>query len=140
MAAYIYTAAGMGESTTDLAWDGQALIFENGDLLAEAERFSTEEELIACDIDLDRLVSDRASTSSYGDSIHDFRDRLVSMRRIELELGVSVGSAAPLRRHVERFPYVPANLQVRNERCEEVYNIQVRGLEPACRRPESRGS
>ena len=129
MAAYIYTAAGMGESTTDLAWDGQALIFENGDLLAEAERFSTEEELIACDIDLDRLVSDRASTSSYGDSIHDFRDRLVSMRRIELELGVSVGSAAPLRRHVERFPYVPANPQVRNERCEEVYNIQVRGLE-----------
>ena len=76
IAAYLYTAAGMGESTTDLAWDGQALIYENGDLLAEAERFSIDEQLIACDIDLDRLVSDRASTSSYGDSIHDHRAHL----------------------------------------------------------------
>jgi NAD+ synthase (glutamine-hydrolysing) len=129
IAAYLYTAAGMGESTTDLAWDGQALIFENGDLLAQAERFSTDEQLIACDIDLDRLVSDRASTSSYGDSIHDFRDRLASMRRVELELGFSSGAPVPLRRTVERFPYVPADPVSRNERCEEVYNIQVRGLE-----------
>ena len=129
MAAYVYTAAGMGESTTDVAWDGQAIIFENGDMLAEAERFSTDEQLIACDVDLDRLVSDRASTSSYGDSIHDYRDRLASMRRIELELGVFSGPPVPLRRRIERFPYVPADPQVRNERCEEVYNIQVRGLE-----------
>jgi NAD+ synthase (glutamine-hydrolysing) len=129
MAAYVYTAAGMGESTTDVAWDGQAIIYENGDMLAEAERFSTDEQLIACDVDLDRLVSDRASTSSYGDSIHDYRDRLASMRRIELELGIFNGPPVPLRRRIERFPYVPANPHVRNERCEEVYNIQVRGLE-----------
>jgi NAD+ synthase (glutamine-hydrolysing) len=129
MAAYIYTAAGMGESTTDLAWDGQAIIFENGDLLAEAERFSIGEQLIACDIDLDRLVSDRASTSSFGDSIHDHRDRLASMRRIDLELGIAGASTVPLRRRFERFPYVPADPISRNERCEEVYNIQVRGLE-----------
>jgi NAD+ synthase (glutamine-hydrolysing) len=129
IAAYVYTAAGMGESTTDLAWDGQALIYENGDLLAEAERFSIGEQLIACDIDLDRLVSDRASTSSFGDCIHDHRDRLASMRRIDLELGVSSGPAVPLHRRVERFPYVPADPISRNERCEEVYNIQVRGLE-----------
>ncbi len=129
IAAYLYTAAGMGESTTDLAWDGQALIFENGDLLAEAERFSTDEQLIACDVDLDRLVSDRASTSSYGDCIHDHRERLASMRRIDFELGVAGGSPVPLRRRIERFPYVPADPVSRNERCEEVYNIQVRGLE-----------
>jgi NAD+ synthase (glutamine-hydrolysing) len=129
IAAYLYTAAGMGESTTDLAWDGQAIIFENGDLLAEAERFSTEEQLVTCDVDLDRLVADRAGTSSYGDSIHDYRDRLVAMRRIDLELGVSGGAAVPLRRRPERFPYVPADPVSRNERCEEVYNIQVRGLE-----------
>ena len=129
IAAYLYTAAGMGESTTDLAWDGQAIIFENGDLLAEAERFSTDEQLIVCDVDLDRLVADRAGTSSYGDCIHDHRDRLTPVRRLDLELGVSGGTTVPLRRRVERFPYVPANPQVRNERCEEVYNIQVRGLE-----------
>jgi NAD+ synthase (glutamine-hydrolysing) len=128
IAAYVYTAAGMGESTTDLAWDGQALIYENGDLLAEADRFATDEQLITCDVDLDRLVCDRASTSSYGDSIHDHRRRLARMRRIEFELGVH-GQALPLRRRVERFPYVPADPVSRSERCEEVYNIQVRGLE-----------
>jgi NAD+ synthase (glutamine-hydrolysing) len=128
IAAYLYTAAGMGESTTDVAWDGQAVIYENGDLLAESERFAIAEQLIAADIDLDRLVSDRASTSSYGDSIHDHRARLASMRRVELELGVDAPSV-PLRRRVERFPYVPADPASRNARCAEVYNIQVRGLE-----------
>jgi NAD+ synthase (glutamine-hydrolysing) len=129
IAAYLYTAAGMGESTTDLAWDGQALIYENGDLLAESERFAAAEQLISADLDLDRIVSDRASTSSYGDSIHDHRRRLARMRRIEFELGTADGPAASLRRRVERFPYVPADPRVRNARCEEVYNIQVRGLE-----------
>ncbi len=129
IAAYLYTAAGMGESTTDLAWDGQALIYENGDLLAEAERFAIGEQLILGDVDLDRLVSDRASTSSYGDSIHDHRDRLSAMRRIDVELGVADASPLALSRRVARFPYVPANPVTRNARCEEVYNIQVRGLE-----------
>jgi NAD+ synthase (glutamine-hydrolysing) len=129
IAAYLYTAAGMGESTTDLAWDGQALIYENGDLLAEAERFAIGEQLILGDVDLDRLVSDRASTSSYGDSIHDHRDRLSAMRRIDIELGVSDAPPVALSRRVERFPYVPANPVTRDARCEEVYNIQVRGLE-----------
>jgi NAD+ synthase (glutamine-hydrolysing) len=112
-----------------VAWDGQALIYENGELMAEAERFATGEQLITADLDLDRLMSDRASTSSYGDSIHDFRSRLAGMRRIDLELGASDGPPVALRRRVERFPYVPADPASRNERCEEVYNIQVRGLE-----------
>ncbi|HTU84203.1 MAG TPA: NAD(+) synthase [Solirubrobacteraceae bacterium] len=131
IAGYLYTASGMGESTTDLAWDGQALIYENGDLLAEAERFATGERLITADLDLDRIVSDRASTSSYGDSIHDHRRHLARLRRIEFELGSSSdnGPGVALRRRVERFPYVPADPRVRNDRCEEVYNIQVRGLE-----------
>ena len=128
IAGYVYTAAGMGESTTDVAWDGQALIYENGDELAESERFATGEQLTSADLDLDRLVSDRASTSSYGDSIHDHHGRLARMRRIEFELGASEGPVA-LRRRVERFPYVPADPRVRNDRCQEVYNIQVRGLE-----------
>jgi NAD+ synthase (glutamine-hydrolysing) len=131
IAGYVYTAAGMGESTTDLAWDGQALIYENGDLLAEAERFATGERLIMADLDLDRIVADRASTSSYGDSIHDHRRRLSRMRRMSFDLGSSRFGAGvvPLRRRVERFPYVPSDPTSRNARCEEVYNIQVRGLE-----------
>ena len=108
IAGYVYTAAGMGESTTDLAWDGQALIYENGDLLAESDRFATGEQLIFADLDLDRIASDRASTSSYGDSIHDHRRRLRRVRRIEFSLGFD-GREVPLRRRVERFPYVPAD-------------------------------
>jgi NAD+ synthase (glutamine-hydrolysing) len=129
---YVFTAAGMGESTTDLAWDGQALIYENGDLLAEAERFAADEQLILADIDLDRIVSDRSSTSNYGDSIHDHRERLTRTRRIEFSLALRDWPVR-LRRAVERFPYVPADPRSRTERCEEVYNIQVRGLETRLR-------
>jgi NAD+ synthase (glutamine-hydrolysing) len=130
IAGYVFTAAGRGESTTDLAWDGQALIYENGDLLAAADRFADEEQLIVCDIDLDRVLSDRASVSSYGDSIHDHRERLRAMRRVPFELGGPLGKpSVPLGRVVERLPYVPADPVRRGERCEEVYSIQVRGLE-----------
>ncbi len=129
VSAYIYTAAGLGESTTDLAWDGQATIFEDGELLAEAERFADEEELILADIDLDRLVQDRASLSSFGDAIHDHRRRLARVRTVSFDLGVATYLEVALRRRIERFPYVPADPAQRSERCEEVYNIQVRGLQ-----------
>ncbi len=128
IAAYVFTAAGIGESTTDLAWDGQALIYENGDRLAEAERFSDSEQLIFGDVDLDRIASDRATTNTFGDSIHDHRDRLRTMRRIGFELGIGERPVA-MRREFERFPYVPADPGSRAERCEEVYSIQVRGLQ-----------
>jgi NAD+ synthase (glutamine-hydrolysing) len=132
ISAYLYTAAGQGESTTDLAWDGQALIFENGDLLAEAERFSEREQLLLADVDLDRIASDRASMNGYGDSIHDHRERLERIRRVEFSLGAG-GERLPLRRTLERFPYVPADPATRSERCYEVYNIQVHGLETRLR-------
>jgi NAD+ synthase (glutamine-hydrolysing) len=128
IAAYAYAAAGLGESTTDLAWDGQTMIYENGDLLVEGERFADDEQLLIADIDLDRLVSDRASTSSFGDSIRDHRARLDGMRAIDFELGMPAG-AVELGREIGRFPYVPADPVSRSSRCEEVYNIQVRGLQ-----------
>jgi len=130
ISAYIYTAAGAGESTTDLAWDGQALICENGDLVTEAERFRKEEQLLLADVDLDRMASDRASTNSFGDSIHDHRERVAGFRTVGFELGAV---HTPLRRRIERFPYVPADPQTRSERCYEVYNIQVHGLETRLR-------
>src|SRR5205823_14633 len=108
IAGYVFTSAGPGESTTDLAWDGQALIYENGDRLAESERFAEHEQLISSDLNLDRLLSDRATTSSFGDSIHDYRRALSRMQQVQFELGVAAGPV-PLRREVERFPYVPAD-------------------------------
>jgi NAD+ synthase (glutamine-hydrolysing) len=132
-AGYVFTAAGAGESTTDLAWDGQALICENGELLAQAERFALDEQLVTADLDLDRIAAERAAMSSFGDTIHDHRERVARLRRIEFELGLPSGPARRLRREIERFPYVPADPASRTARCEEVYNIQVRGLETRLR-------
>ena len=69
-AAYLYTAAGFGESTTDLAWDGQGLIYENGTKLAESKRFSYDSQLVTGDVDLDRLSQDRMRQGSFGQSVH----------------------------------------------------------------------
>jgi NAD+ synthase (glutamine-hydrolysing) len=133
IAASVFTSAGLGESTTDLAWDGDALIYENGDRLAESKRFSEDEQLILADVNLDRLVSDRATTSSFGDAVHDHRRSLARFRQIGFELGATRIPTVALCREIERFPYVPADPASRNERCEEVYSIQVQGLETRLR-------
>ncbi len=127
VAAYLYSAAGPGESTTDLAWDGYALIYENGELLAESERFPADEQLITADIDLERLVQERARLTSFNDAAGEHREKLRGMRRIEFEFETPAGEVA-LGRQVERFPYVPAGTEERDARCYEAYNIQVQGL------------
>lgn len=127
IAAYLYSAAGPGESTTDLAWDGHALIYENNDLLAESRRFPEEEELIAADVDLERLAQDRMRMTTFADAVGEHRERVRAVRRVPFELRVPEGEL-PLLREVERFPYVPADPRVRDERCYEAYNIQVHGL------------
>ncbi|MEU8900786.1 NAD(+) synthase [Nocardia sp. NPDC048505] len=127
LAAYLYSAAGQGESTTDLAWDGQALICENGDLLAEGERFGDDPRLVLADLDLQRLAADRLRATSFADTVHDHRERLARMRWIEVGLPIPTG-AVPLRREIPRFPYVPSDPAALNERCAEVHHIQVEGL------------
>lgn len=127
VAAYLYSAAGAGESTTDLAWDGYALIYENNELLAEAERFATHEQVVIGDIDLERLQQDRMRLTSFNDSVGAYRDQLRAIRRVEFHFEIPAGPV-PLRREIQRFPYVPANVAERDERCYEAYNIQVEGL------------
>ena len=127
VAAYLYSAAGPGESTTDLAWDGHALIYENNENLAETERFASDEQIIAADLDLERLVQERMRLSSFHDSIGDHLAHVRAMRRVEFEFAVP--STKPgLLRPLERFPYVPNDPVKRDERCYEAYNIQVHGL------------
>jgi NAD+ synthase (glutamine-hydrolysing) len=127
VAAYLYSCAGPGESTTDVAWDGHALIYENADLLAESERFSDQEQMITADIDLERLAQDRMRLTSFSDSVGDCRERLQAMRRIPFEFRVPEGKV-PLQRRIARFPYVPSDPRERDQRCFEAYNIQVHGL------------
>ncbi len=127
VSAYLYSAAGFGESTTDLAWDGHALICENGLLLAESERFLQREQVITADIDLERLLQDRMRLSSFTDAVGDHREQLREFRRIPFSFTVPTGEIA-LARAIERFPYVPSDPARLDERCYEAYNIQVHGL------------
>ena len=128
LAAYLYSSAGLGESTTDLGWDGQALIYESGDLLAESERFVTGSHYISADVDLERVSRERMRMNSFGDSVEKHADRLCAFRRVPFELKVPTAFPLDLQRHVERFPYVPSDPATLDERCMEVYNIQVNAL------------
>jgi len=127
IAAYVYSGAGLGESTTDVAWDGHAMIYANGMRLAESERFSSDEQLILADIDLDRLVQDRARMTSFVDSATDHHKRLTSYRTVSFTLPIPDVDTPPLQ-PVYRFPYVPSDPASLDDRCYEVYNIQVNGL------------
>ena len=125
IAAYLYSAAGLGESTTDLAWDGDAMIFENGTLLAESRRFSNEPQLASADVDLGRLQADRMRQNTFADSAQRHAAEAAKFRTVEFSLPAP---QAALERKVERLPYVPGDPATRDARCEEVYRIQVQGL------------
>jgi NAD+ synthase (glutamine-hydrolysing) len=125
IAAYLYSASGLGESTTDLAWDGHALIYENGTLVAESQRFADAPQLASADIDLDRLLADRMRQNTFGASMRRFED--MTFRTIEAPVPIP-GGRLPLERKIEQRPYVPGDPRTRDARCEEVYRIQVQGL------------
>ncbi|HET8710434.1 MAG TPA: NAD(+) synthase [Spongiibacteraceae bacterium] len=127
-AAYLYASAGAGESTTDMAWDGQSLICENGELLAESERFTGDAHLIFADIDLQKLAHERMRTTTFGASMERHIDEVKRFKTIAFSLDISRRKALPLQRALERFPYVPANREQRDIRCSEVYHIQVQAL------------
>jgi NAD+ synthase (glutamine-hydrolysing) len=127
IAAYAYSAAGAGESTTDLAWDGQAGIFEMGAGLAETERFSTKAEIAIADIDLGRIRQERMRTNTFGDNARLINASGPPFRRVEFEFAAP-NVARELRREVERFPFVPSDPAMLSDNCYEAYNIQIQGL------------
>lgn len=127
LAAYLYAAAGFGESTTDLAWDGHAMIYENGNLLSESKRFATSAQMICADIDLDRLAQDRMRLTTFGQNAGEHKNQLAAFRSIEFEANKPPGRLLP-DREIPRFPYIPADPGKRDLRCYEAYNIQVQGL------------
>jgi NAD+ synthase (glutamine-hydrolysing) len=127
LASYAYAAAGSGESTTDLAWDGHGMIYENGRLLAETGRFAASEQLLMADVDLERLTQERMRVTSFNDAARELDVPHGTWRRVRVPFEPST-ARVPLERRVERFPYVPSDPSVRDERCREAYNIQVQGL------------
>ena len=127
LAAYLYSAAGIGESTTDLAWDGHAIIYENGTLLAESQRFAAAPQLALADVDLDRLLADRMRQNTFAEGARRHPAEVARFRSMEFSLPLPRGRL-PLERRIGRFPYVPGDAASRDLRCEEVYRIQVQGL------------
>jgi NAD+ synthase (glutamine-hydrolysing) len=127
LAAYVYAAAGEGESSTDLAWDGQTMIYENGVLLAESERFPSGERVAVADVDLDLLRAERLRMGTFDDNRRHHADRLGGYRQVAFRLDPPRGDVG-LRRRVERVPFVPADPSRLARDCYEAYNIQVAGL------------
>jgi NAD+ synthase (glutamine-hydrolysing) len=125
-AAYAYSAAGPGESTTDNAWDGQASIFERGELLAETPRFPKGSCMTLADIDLGRIRGERMRMGSFGDNMAAESGGL-AYRIVDFALDPPARQL-PLARAVERYPFVPSDGAKLAEQCYEAYNIQVQGL------------
>ncbi len=127
-AAYIFAAAGQGESSTDLSWDGQTMVYELGELLGETERFPEGPRRTVVDVDLDRIRQDRLRQGTFDDNRRgadvDAADFLVVGFTLDPPSG-DIG----LRRKVDRFPFVPDDVERLAQDCYEAYNIQVSGLE-----------
>jgi NAD+ synthase (glutamine-hydrolysing) len=113
LSAYLYTAAGTGESTTDLAWDGHA---------------QQQSQLIVAELDLQRLAQERMRQNSFAQSLQRYQPELKAFRDIRLDIALPSPKRLLCRRAYDRFPYVPSDPMVRDRRCYEAYNIQVQGL------------
>ena len=127
--AYVFSAAGAGESTNDLAWDGQLLAYQQGVLIAEGERFLNDAPAVLyADMDLEQITGERARLSTWRDACARHADALKGYTRIGFTLEMDTGAEIALERPVARFPFVPNDADRLDEDCYEAYNIQVQGL------------
>ena len=126
-AAYLYSAAGPGESTTDLAWDGQATIHELGAVLARTDRFPVKSQMAVADVDVQRLRLERMRTPTFNNAAVAAGDLERNFRRVSFEHRPTMADLG-LMRPVDRFPFVPDDPARLDQDCYEAFNIQVQGL------------
>ena len=131
-AAYVYAAAGEGESSTDLSWDGQTMIYELGQKLAETERFPQGPRMAVADVDIRTLASERLRQGSFDDNRVEQQGTASDYRTISVPL-VPTRADIGLRRPLDRFPFVPDDPARLAQDCYEAYSIQVAGLEQRLR-------
>ncbi|TYL45096.1 NAD(+) synthase [Nocardioides sp. BGMRC 2183] len=131
-AAYLYAAAGQGESTTDLSWDGQTMVYECGDLLGESERFPEGPRRTVVDVDLDRLRQERLRQGTFDDNRRAVGAAAEGFRTVSFEVAPPERDLGLLRK-VDRYPFVPDEPERLALDCYEAYNIQVSGLEQRLR-------
>ncbi|MBI1188208.1 MAG: NAD(+) synthase [Alphaproteobacteria bacterium] len=125
--AYIYAAAGRGESTTDVAWDGQVVAFELGEKLAETKRFARDSELMLVDVDVERIAQERRRLNTWRDAIAHHQDAVATARTIPFTIAKPIAPGA-LHRTIPRFPFAPDDAARLDLDCYEAYNIQVAAL------------
>jgi NAD+ synthase (glutamine-hydrolysing) len=125
--AYVYSAAGPGESTTEVAWDGQGLIHELGEQIAESKRFATEPELVVADVDCERITQERLRFGTFNDAATFAGTPETRFRRIAFD-HTPVLADGGLERAIRRFPFVPNDPARRDDDCYEAFNIQVEAL------------
>lgn len=130
MTGYVYSSCGFGESTQDVVYGGNAMIYENGKLLAEAARFSLEPQIMMTQIDVEKLRSERRGNSTYVNA-----QRNVKFSLLDKQFGIRIIDAFSkemerefkLERTVSPHPFIPA-MEDMEISCEEIFNIQVMGL------------
>ena len=127
LAAYVFSAAGPGESTTDLAWDGQGSVYELGELLAETGRFEWEAELAIADIDVQRLRLERMRNGTFNDNARAAGHPEARFRTVAFAHQPGFADIG-FERKLRRFPYVPNRPEQLDQDCYEAFNIQVQGL------------
>lgn len=128
-AAYVYAAAGIGESTNDVSWDGQTMIYESGALLAESERFPDGPRSSVADVDLDRLRQDRLRQGTFDENR---RVSAPGARTVAFTVDPPASDIG-LRRALDRFPFVPDDAARLDQDCFEAFSIQVSALEQRMR-------
>ncbi|WP_128893552.1 NAD(+) synthase [Erythrobacter sp. HKB08] len=125
--AYAYSASGYGESTTDMAWDGQGMIFELGDELVESVRFDRRPELCIADVDCQRILNERMRMGTFNDAAEADGRPEDWYRTVSFDHEPAGGDIG-LERPVRRYPFVPNRQHKLDEDCYEAFNIQVSGL------------
>ncbi|MBQ8565510.1 MAG: NAD(+) synthase [Bacteroidaceae bacterium] len=122
---YIYASAGFGESTADLVFAGNALVYESGKLLATADRFCIQPQLAISEIDVKRLNSERQATTSFMGGAAALRQIQPYRETVIPNIG---SNAITLTRTIEASPFVPTDKVALDEACDEAFNIQVSAL------------
>jgi len=136
-AAYLYSAAGPGESTTDLAWDGQATVHELGHRLASTDRFPTAAQMAVADVDVERLRLERTRTPTFNNAAVAAGRPEKAFRRVRFEHQPTFDDIGLLR-PIARFPFVPDDPARLDQDCYEAFNIQVQGLTQRLRATQSK--
>lgn len=121
--AYVYSSSGVDESSTDMVFSGHQIISENGIVLNESERFRRDSYMITADVDLKKLSSERRKDLTFRDSMDCLRKSFRKVKFSQVERQYS-----NFDRAVTPNPFVPSDPNHRDERCSEIFNIQVAGL------------